>query len=135
LARRTAPTDSDRLERGAALALRTWVFLLAGYIVFNKTFPFYLLAMPVLQMTGMDLLMLLLRAVLGLAVAAWLFRQAFAPPPLLDRHRVFCENWVGLGLGLTSLIAAACFAYLIKGDGVISTTARLLARGILWLVF
>jgi hypothetical protein len=135
LARRATPTDSDRLERGAALALRTWVFLLAGYITFNKTFPFYLLATPVLQMTGMDLLMLLLRAVVGLAVAAFLVRKAFSPPPLIDRHRIFCENWVGLGLGLTSLIAAASFAYLIKGDGAISTTARLLARGILWLLF
>jgi hypothetical protein len=131
---RQAPSDSDRLERGTALALRTWVFVLAAYVVFNKAFPFHLLAMPVVQMTGMDLLLLLLRAAVGVVVAAVLVRRAFSPPPLIDRHRVFCENWVGLGLGLTLLIAAACFGYLIKGDGMIPTSTRLLARGILWLV-
>jgi hypothetical protein len=135
LARQATPSDTDRIERGAALALRTWVFVLAAYVVFNKAFPFHLLATPLVQMTGMDLLLLLLRAAIGVVVAALLVRKAFAPPPLIDRHRVFCENWVGLGLGLTLLIAAACFAHLIKGDGVIPTSTRLLARGILWLVF
>jgi hypothetical protein len=47
-----APRDSDRFERGAALFLRSLVWLVSGYIVSHKIFPIDLAKMHLLEMTG-----------------------------------------------------------------------------------
>src|ERR1700674_2019799 len=49
-----APADSNRLERGTAMALRAFLCLLLVYIVFHKIFPFTLLRGRLADMTGAD---------------------------------------------------------------------------------
>jgi hypothetical protein len=130
-----APRDSDRFERGAALFLRSLVWLLSGYIVAHKIFPFDLAKMYFLEMSGADFLFLCFRTAVAL-VAVWYFgSKAFAPPPLPERDRPFCEHWAALGLGIIMIMACSVAMHFVQGEGVIIESAKLLGRIVVWLLF
>ena len=130
-----APQDSNQLERGAALFLRSVVLLLAGYVVFHKIFPFDLLEMHLIEMTGADLLLLFLRSVFGTVAALYFLSKVFAQPPLRERDRLFCEHWAALGLGTILIIACSIIMRFVEGEQTIVRVAKLLARAVRWLLF
>jgi hypothetical protein len=84
------PRDSNGFERGTALFLRSFVLLLFAYIAFHKIFPFDLLEMHLVEMTGADFMLLCFRTLVGTAAALYLAREAFNQPPLRERDRIFC---------------------------------------------
>jgi len=117
-----------------ALILRSFVLLLIGYILFHKIFPFDLLGMRLGEMTGGDFLLFVFRTVIATVAAVYFARVASAHPLLSKRNRAFCERWSALGLGTILIIGWATVAPLVKGEGLLETGARLLGRGILWLL-
>jgi hypothetical protein len=129
-----APRDSSELERGAALFFRSFVLLLAGYVCMHRIFPFERLDMPVGQMTGADFLLFIFRTLFAIAAALYFTMKAFAHPHLRERDRNFCERWAVLGLGTITISACSIIAPHLKGDGPLQIAARILARGILWLL-
>jgi hypothetical protein len=129
------PHDSNKFERGAALSLRSFVLSLAAYVVFHKVFPFDRLDMHLVEMTGGDLLLLCFRSIVGTAAALYLVRRAFVQPALGERDRIFCERWAVLGLGSISIIACSIVIRFVEGEGIIVRCAKLIARGVLWLLF
>jgi H+/Cl- antiporter ClcA len=129
------PHDSNKLERGAALFLRCFVLLLAGYVVFHKVFPFNLLDMHLVEMTGADLLLLCFRSVLGTVAALYFASKAFSQPALRERDRIFCERWAALGLGTILIIACSILMRFVEGEQTIVRIAKLVARAVRWLLF
>lgn len=132
--RSDAPSDSSRLERFAAVLLRTIVLLLVSYVAIRAIFPFGLVGLRVGDMTGAEFLLLNFRAVISVVAAGYFLTVAFRIPPLRDRNRVFCERWAMLGLGITSVIGCAFVSTFVKGDGFPETMARLIGKGILSLL-
>ena len=130
-----APRDSDRFERGAALFFRSLVLLLSGYIVSHKIFPFDLAKMHLLEMTGAEFLLLCFRSAIALVAVWYLGGKAFAPPALRERDRIFCERWVGLGLGIVSIMACSVTIHFVQGEGIIVRSAKLVGRIVVWLLF
>ena len=129
------PSDSSKVERGAALFFRSFVLLLCGYIVFHKIFPFDLLPMRLLEMTGTSFLLLCFRTAIATAGMLYLVGKAFVQPALPQRDRIFCERWVGLGLGISLIIACSIAMRFVQGEGAIVRLAKLVARVFLWLLF
>jgi hypothetical protein len=129
------PRDSNKFERGTALFLRSFVLLLFAYIVFHKLFPFDLLDMRLVEMTGMDFLLLCFRTIVSTAAALYLARQAFNQPPLRERDSVFCECWATLGIGIILIIACSMIMRLVESESITVRTAKFVARGVVWLLF
>jgi hypothetical protein len=129
-----APRDSSGLERGAALFFRSFVLLLIGYVCIHRIFPFELLDTLVGKMTGADFLLFIFRTLIATGAALYFTKKAFAHPHLSERDRNFCERWAVLGLGTITITACSIIAPYLKGDGPLQITARVLARGILWLL-
>jgi H+/Cl- antiporter ClcA len=129
------PHDSNKLERGAALFLRSFVLLLAGYVVFHKVFPFNLLDMQLVEMTGADFLLLCFRSVFGTVAALYFVRKALAQPALRERDRIFCERWAALGIGTILIIGCSILMRFVEGEQTIVRVARLVARAVRWLLF
>jgi hypothetical protein len=130
-----APDDSNRLERGAAMALRTFLFLVAAYIVFHKVFPFGLFRTRLADMTGADLLLLILRSFVATAGAVYLVIRGFIQPPLQDRNRIWCERWSGFAFGLIAIAVGAVLITTLEKTGPIIVAAHWVADGVLWLLF
>jgi hypothetical protein len=129
------PRDSNRLERGFALFSRSFVLLLAGYVVFHKIFPFDMLEMHLLEMTGADFLSLCFRTAVATVALLFFVRKAFAQPALSERDRTFCERWASLGLGSSLIIACSIMLRFVKGEGILVRPAKLVASSVLWLLF
>jgi hypothetical protein len=128
-----APRDSDRFERGAALFLRSLVWLVSGYIS-HKIFPIDLAKMRLLEMTGGEFLLLSFRTAIAL-VAVWFFAsKAFALPALPERDKLFCERWAALGLGIITIIACSVGMQFVQGEGVIVRSAKVLGSAVVWLL-
>jgi H+/Cl- antiporter ClcA len=128
------PPDSNKFERGTALVLRSFVLLLVAYVVFHKVFPFNLLDLHLVEMTGADFLLLCLRSLIATVAALYLTQKAFTQPPLQERDRVFCERWAVLGLGIILIIASSIVMRFVDDEGIIIKTAKLVARCVLWLL-
>jgi hypothetical protein len=131
----SVPRDSSELERNVAIFLRSFFFLLLCYIALHKIFPFDLLGVRVAEMTGGGLLLLFLRTGVAAVVAAYFAAKAFSLPPAAQQTRVFCELWAASGLVTMSLIGYSTLAHRVEGEGFVGTAARLLGRGILWLIY
>jgi hypothetical protein len=129
------PRDSNKFEQGTALFLRSLILLLSGYIVVHKVFPFDLLDKRLLEMTGADFLLLCFRSLVATAALLYSASNAFTQPALPERDRIFCERWVGLGLGTGLIIACSVIMPFTEGEGIIVRTAKLVAAGVLWLLF
>jgi hypothetical protein len=129
------PVDSNTLERGTAMALRSFAFLLLAYIVFHKIFPFALLRTPLADMNGADLVLLMGRSLMATAGAAYFAIKGFIQPDLRDRDRIWCERWAGLGFGVIALIIGSILITTLQAKGSIFALADGLASGILWLLF
>jgi hypothetical protein len=129
------PRDSNKFERGTALFLRSFVLLLSAYIAFHKIFPFDLLDRRLVEMTGADFLLLCFRSALGTAAALYLTREGFYQPPLRERDRIFCECWAALGLGIILIVACSIIMRFVESESIIVRTAKLVARGVIWLLF
>ena len=129
------PADSNSVERGAAMALRSFALLLLAYIVFHKIFPFALFRTRLVDMDGADLVLLLGRTLVAITAAAYLVMKAFIQPALRDRDRIWCEHWAGLGFGVIGVIMGAVCITTLQGKGIIFALADGLASGILWLLF
>lgn len=130
-----APDDSNRLERGTAMALRYFLFLLAAYIAFHKIFPFDLFRTRLADMTGADLILLILRSLVATMGAAYFTIRGFIQPALHDRDRIWCERWTGLAFGVITIAVGSVLITTLEKDGTIIVAAYWVASGILWLLF
>jgi hypothetical protein len=130
-----APDDSNRFERGAAMALRYFLFLLAAYIVFHKIFPFGLFRTRLADMTGADLVLLLLRSIVATTGAIYFVIKGFIQPALEDRGRMWCERWTALAFGVTTIAVGSVLVTTLEPIGPIVVAAHWVANGILWLLF
>ena len=130
-----APDDSNRVERGTAMALRYFLFLLAAYIVFHKIFPFDLFRARLADMTGADFLLLIFRSLIATAGAAYFAIRGFIQPALQDRDRIWCERWAGLAFGVITIAVGSILITMLEGKSIIIVTAYWVASCILWLLF
>jgi hypothetical protein len=130
-----APADSNRFERGTAMALRSLLVLLLVYIVFHKIFPFALFRTRLADMTGGDFVMMVCRSLIATAGAAYVAVKGFVQPALHERDRIWCERWAGLAFGVLAIIVGSIAIITLDGNGVIFALANGLATGILWLLF
>jgi hypothetical protein len=130
-----APNDSDSLERGTAMALRCFLFLLIAYIIFHKIFPFGLFRTRLAEMTGADFLLFLLRSLIATTGAAYFAIRGFIQPDLQERDRVWCERWTALAFGVTTIAVGSILITLLERNGAIIITAYWIASCILWLLF
>jgi hypothetical protein len=130
-----APEDSNRLERGTAIALRSFLFLLLVYIVFHKIFPFALFRTRLADMTGADFLLLICRSLIAFAGAAYFAVKGFIQPDLQERKRIWCERWTGLAFGVITIIVGSVLVTTLQGEGIVFTLAYSVASGVLWLLF
>jgi uncharacterized membrane protein HdeD (DUF308 family) len=131
-----APEDSNRFERGAAMALRGFVFLILAYVVFHKIFPFALFRTRLADMTGADFSLMIVRSLIAIAGAAYLVMRGFMQPALQERDRGWCERWAALAFGvITLVIGSIVITSLQPTASIVVVTAYWLATGILWLLF
>jgi hypothetical protein len=130
-----APDDSSRFERGAAMALRSLLFLLAAYIVFHKVFPFPLLGSHLVDLTVGDFLRMMLQTLVSILGAAYLVAKSFRLPDIKSRDIVWCERWIAIAFGVIAIIVGAMVIALLERKGFDTATARWIARGILWVLF
>jgi hypothetical protein len=130
-----APADSNRLERGTAMALRSLLVLLLVYIVFHKIFPFALFRTRLADMTGGDFVMMVCRSLIATAGAAYIAVKGFAQPALHERDRIWCERWAGLAFGVLAIIVGAVLVTTLQGEGFVFALAYWVASGVLWLLF
>jgi len=130
-----APRNSSELERNVALLMRSIVCLLLCYVALHRIFPFDLLSARVGEMTGAELLLLFWRTAIAVALAMYFAVKAFFLPPAERQSRIFYELWAASGLAAISLIGYSTIAHRLEGEGFVETAARLLGRGILWLIY
>jgi hypothetical protein len=130
-----APDDSNRFERGTAMALRYFLFLLAAYIVFHKIFPFGLFRTRLADMTGADLLLLISRSLIATIGAGYFVITGFIQPALQERDRIWCERWTGLAFGVITIAVGSILIAALEGTGIIIVAAHWVASCILWLLF
>jgi hypothetical protein len=129
------PDDSNKFERGTAIALRYSLFLLLAYIVFHKIFPFALFRTYLSDMTGADFLLLMLRSLFATAAAAYLLIRGLIQPDLKYRDRIWCERWTGLAFGVITMVVGSIFVTSLERTGIIVVLANWVASSILWLLF
>jgi hypothetical protein len=129
------PEDSNKYERGAAMVLRSFLFLLLVYIIFHKIFPFALFTTRLADMTGADLLLLIFRTLLAIAGAGYFAVRGFVQPDLQDRDRLWCERWAGAAFGVIAITLGSVLITSLQGEGIIFALAYAVASGILWLLF
>lgn len=130
-----APRDSNRIERGAAMALRFFLFLLAAYIVFHKLFPFGVLSTRLADMTVADFLLSIFQGLAATIGAAYFLIRGFIQPDLQDRDRIWCERWTALAFGVITISLGSILITLLERKGIIVTMAYWVASWILWLLF
>jgi hypothetical protein len=130
-----APDDSNRFERGAAIALRSFLFLLAAYIVFHKVFPFALLGFHLIDLTVGDFLRMMFQTLVSMVGAAYLLAKSFRLPDIKSRDRVWCERWIAIAFGVIAISFGSMVIALLERKGFDTGAARSLARGILWILF
>ena len=128
------PDDSNEFERGTAMALRCFLFLLAAYIVFHKIFPFGLFRARLADMTGADLWLLIVRSLVATVGAAYFAVRGFVQPALHDRDRLWCERWTGLAFGVIAIAVGAVLISVLEKKGIIVIAAHWVASCILWLL-
>ena len=126
-----APDDSNRFERGIAMVLRCFLFLLAAYIVFHKIFPFGLFRTRLADMTGADLLLLIVRSLVATIGAAFFVVTGFIQPALHDRDRLWCERWTGLAFGVIAIAVGSVLISILEKKGIIIIAAHWVAICIL----
>jgi hypothetical protein len=129
------PDDSNRFERGTAIALRSFLFLMAAYIVFHEIFPFGLFRTRLTDMTGADLLLLISRSLIATICAGYLVITGFIQPALQDRDRIWCQQWTGVAFGVITIAVGSILIAALEGTGIIIVTAHSVASCILWLLF
>jgi H+/Cl- antiporter ClcA len=117
------------------MALRCFLFLLAAYIVFHKLFPFALLGSHLVDLTVGDFLLMILRTLVSIIVAAYLAAKSFRLPDVKYRDRAWCERWIAIAFGAIAIIAGSMAIALLERKGFDTATARWIARGILWVLF
>jgi len=130
-----APDNSSRFERGAATALRSFLFLLAAYIVFHKVFPFALLGYHLVDLTVGDFLRVMSQTLVSIVGAAYFVAKSFRLPDIKCRDRVWCERWMAIAFGAIAIIFGSMAIALLERKGFDTGAARSLARGILWVLF
>jgi len=130
-----APDDSNRFERGTAMALRYFLFLLAAYIVFHTIFPFGLIRTRLTDMTGADFLLLIFRSLIATTGASYFAVRGFIQPALQDRDRIWCERWTGLAFGVFTIAVGSILITILERKGIILGVAYWVASCVLWLLF
>jgi len=130
-----APNDSSRLERGAAMALRSFLLALGAYIVFHKVFPFALLGSHLIDLTVGDFLRIIFQTLVSIVGAAYLIARSFRLPNLACRDRIWCERWIAIAFGVFAIIVGSMVIALLERKGFDTAMARWLARGVLWVLF
>jgi hypothetical protein len=86
-------------------------------------------------MTGAELLLLFWRTAIAVGLAIYCAVKAFSLPPAKRQSRIFYELWAAAGFAAMSLIGYSTISHRLEGEGFVETTARLLGRGILWLIY
>ncbi len=133
--RSKAPKDSNKFERGVAMALRSFVLLLAAYVFFYVIFPINLLGTRLGDVTVGEFLLVIFRTLVAATGAIYLIIRALQQPDLQDRDRIWCERWSGLAFGVIAIISASILVAIFERKGVKLTPADWMARGVLWLLF
>jgi hypothetical protein len=117
------------------MVLRSFVLLLAAYVLFHKLFPFAELAARLADVTIGEFLLVILRTLTAIAGAVYLIFRGLTQPNLQDRGRIWCERWSGLAFGVITIIFGSIVVALLERKGMTIGTAHWVARGILWLLF
>ena len=100
------------------MVLRYFLFLLAAYIVFHKIFPFGLFRTRLADMTGADLLLLIVRSLIATIGAAYLVVRGLIQPALHDRDRLWCERWTGLAFGVIAIAVGSVLISILEKKGL-----------------
>jgi hypothetical protein len=133
--RSNVPEDSSTLERAVAVTLRSFVLLLVAYVLFHKLFPFAVLRERLADLTIGEFQLVIFRTIAAIFGAVYPIMKAIRLPHLKERDRPWCEFWSGLAFGTIALVVGSILIALLERRGVSLGPARLLARGILWLLF
>jgi hypothetical protein len=127
--------EINKFERGSAIALRLFVWLLAAYIVFHKVFPFADLGMRLADMTVGELLLTVFKVLFASTAAGYLIVRGFRYPKLQHRDRLWCERWSGVAFGVAAIVMGAFLVAFLERKGVDLGATRWIAHGILRLLF
>jgi H+/Cl- antiporter ClcA len=130
-----ASHDSSKFERGAAITLRYFLFLLAAYVVFHKVFPFGELGSRLIDLTVADFLRIVLQALVSIVGAVYLVAKSFRLPDVKYRDRLWCERLIAMTFGVFAIVVGSMVIALLERKGFDNSMARWLARGVLWAVF
>jgi hypothetical protein len=117
------------------MVLRSFVLLLAAYVLFHKLFPFDELAARLADVTIGDFMLVIFRTLTAIAAAAYLVFRGLSQPRLQDRDRIWCECWSALAFGVITMIFGSIVVALLERKGMTIGAAHWVARGILWLLF
>jgi hypothetical protein len=117
------------------MVLRSFVLLLAAYVLFHKLFPFDELAARLADVTIGDFLLVIFRTLTAMAAAVYLIFRGLSQPRLQDRDRIWCEHWSALAFGVITMIFGSILVALLERKGMTIAAAHWVARGILWLLF
>jgi hypothetical protein len=130
-----APDDSNRFERGSAMALRSFVLLLSAYVIVHRIFPFGVLGRHLADLTVGEFLLTMTRAVVASALTGYLVFKSLRQPALEARDRVWCERWSGLSFAVMAVVAGSIAVALLEKKGIAVAAALPVAEGVLWLIF
>ena len=75
------------------MALRSFVLLLAAYVVFHMIFPFDVLGTRLGDLTVGEFLLVMFKTLVAATGAIYLIIRALRQPDLQDRDRIWCESW------------------------------------------
>ena len=117
------------------MVLRSFVLLLAAYVLFHKLFPFDELAARLADVTIGDFMLVIFRTLTAIAAAAYLVFRGLSQPGLQDRDKIWCERWSALAFGVITMIFGSIVVALLERKGMTIGAAHWVARGILWLLF
>lgn len=114
------PTDKfgipqpTAFEKHAAMVCRAIVLAAGLWIVLRKGWPDQILARRLVELTLGELVGAIIGIALVVAIAGWLFRLLFRPPPDDLRTKDWCDGWMwALSAPLSLLGFAAMVVYLL----------------------
>jgi len=117
------------------MALRSFVLLLAAYVIFHKIFPFDRLGNHLADLTVGEFLIIVFRTLAATTVLVYLLVQVLRQPALQMRDRIWCERWCGLAFGVIAIVAGSISVAFLERNGMPIGAVHWVARGILWLLF
>jgi hypothetical protein len=97
MAQAVSPGYGSKWGRGFAIVVRFTVLMSIAYIVSQKLIPNDLMAKPLIQLSFADLLGIIFKLGLALAIGGYFFLKAFNTPEVHARNQQWCEAWQSVG--------------------------------------